>query len=209
MGKGHCKHRLAFICILFLSPLFGLAQDNDNPPKQERALISSFKLSGGLTLNNLDFDSNSGLDTETTNSWNAGLSYQRGRLLYAELGARLNVREFDVATTSTNSLSEISIAAIDIPLSVGVNLTSYLENLIGVRVYVGAVPSFTVDTDVDDLGLTRDDVEDFSLYGQAGIGMDFSVLCIEAGYNFGFDDIIIQGSKSVPNQIFINFGFRL
>ena len=72
-----------------------------------------------------------------------------------------------------------------------------------------AVPAFTIESDVQELSLSTDAIEDFNMYGQLGFGVDFSVLFLEAGYNFGFEDLISTGITSVPNQVYINFGFRL
>jgi len=205
---------LAYILsVLFLLSFSAvtIAQETEQEmsEKRKRAIRDSFKLSGGLSFNNINIDSIDDLDPETAIGYNFGLSYKRGRFFYWELGARYNRREFDIVNKNTNETGEFAVTAIDVPITAGINLTSYIDRLVGLRIFASAVPSFTIDSELDDLGFTEDDAEDFNMYAQFGLGIDFTVIFLEAGYNFGFDDIISQGTKSVPNQFFILFGFRL
>lgn len=177
--------------------------------KKERKARSSFKLSAGGSINDLSLDD--GLKSATAVGYNLGLSYKRGRFFYYEIGARFNHRPYSVSESGDEDASEssFSISAIDVPLTGGINITSFADRLIGLRVFVSAVPSFTIGKDVNELGATEDDVNSFMFYGQGGVGIDIAFFFIEVGFNYGFSDIIkIEATKTTPSQAFVNLGFR-
>ena len=84
--------------------------------------------------------------------------------------------------------------------------------MVGVRVFLSAVPSFSLGKDVDELGLDKDDITNFMIYGQGGVGIDIAFFFIEAGFNYGFsniiNDIANESIKSKPSQGYVNIGFR-
>lgn len=210
------KQLLVFSFVVLMSTVSFAQEDNSNAKQQmsekrKKQTRDSFKLSGGLSFNSIDIGDIPDLDPETAIGYSLGLSYKRGRFFYWELGARLNRRDFDLVSQNPKVTNEITVTAIDVPATLGVNLTSFVDRLVGVRLFASAVPSFTIDSDLDDLSFDdfSVDAEDFNMYAQFGVGVDFTVLFLEAGYNFGFDDVISNGFQSVPNQFFVLFGFRL
>ena len=184
-------------------------QDETLEAKKERKARSSFKLSAGANINNLSLDSGNGLESTTVVGYNLGISYKRGRFFYYEIGARFNHRPYSVAESSDGMETSFSVSAIDIPLTGGINITSFADRLIGVRVFVSAVPSFTIGEDVDELGSEKNEVNSFMFYGQGGVGIDIAFFFIEVGFNYGFSDIInVENTKTIPSQGFVNLGFR-
>jgi len=101
-----------------------------------------------------------------------------------------------------------SVRNIDVPITFGINFLTFVNRIVGLRVYVSAVPSFTLGVGDNKLGISMDHINAFNLYGQAGVGVDVAFLFVEAGYNYGFIDLFKNDVKSNPNQIFINLGFR-
>ncbi len=208
------------VFILVLTLLFStviFAQDDATEQKKEKKARSSFKVSAGANFNNLSLDSADEVTSSMTAGYNLGLSYKRGRFFYYEIGGRYNKRSFDVIDVSdpneaNQTVSSLSVSAIDMPLTGGINITSFADRLIGLRVFVSAVPSFSLGKDVDELGLEKDDITDFLFYGQAGVGIDIAFFFIEAGYNYGFsnivNDIANESIKSKPSQGYVNIGFR-
>jgi len=202
------------LTLLFSSVIFAqddnTAQDDTSKQKKEKKARSSFKVSAGVNFNNLSLDSD---DEESSIAvgYNLGLSYKRGRFFYYEIGARYNNRSFDI-TEENQSDSSLSVSAIDIPLTGGINITSFADRLIGVRVFVSAVPSFSLNKDVDELGLEKEDITNFMFYGQGGVGFDIAFFFIEAGFNYGFSNIVKdidnESIKSNPSQGYVNIGFR-
>ncbi|MCO4821627.1 MAG: hypothetical protein KC469_06135, partial [Flavobacteriaceae bacterium] len=88
-----------------------------------------------------------------------------------EIGVRFNRRPYSVAESSDGYGMEtsFSVSAIDIPLTRGINITSFADRLIGVGVFVSVIPSFTIGEDVDELGSEKNGVNSFMFYGQGGL----------------------------------------
>ena len=203
-----------FILVLALSfSSVTFSQDDDNlKQKKEKKAKSSFKVSAGVNLNDLSLDSANGIESKVGVGYNLGLSYKRGRFFYYEIGVRYNNRSFDFNDPINQEKSSLKLSAIDIPLTGGINITSFADRLVGVRVFVSAIPSFTLNKNVDKIFLVEDDISDFVFYGQAGVGVDILFFFIEAGFNYGFSDIVNnienQSFNSIPSQGFFNLGFR-
>ncbi len=188
------------------------SQDDTSQQKKEKKARSSFKVSAGVNLNNLSIDSDDEIESKVGVGYNLGLSYKRGRFFYYEIGVRYNNRSFDFNDLTDQTKSSLSVSAIDIPLTGGINITSFADRLIGVRVFVSAIPSFSLNKDVDKLPLEKDDISNFVFYGQGGVGVDIAFFFIEAGFNYGFSNIVNdiddESIKSNPSQGFVNIGFR-
>ncbi len=192
-------------------------QDDATKQKKEKKARSSFKISAGVDFNNLSLDSADEIKSNVASGYNLGLSYKRGRFFYYEVGARYNNRPFEVTDVSDSNganqtNSSFSVSTIDIPLTGGINITSFADRLVGVRVFLSAVPSFSLGKDVDELGLDKDDITNVLFYGQGGVGIDIAFFFIEAGFNYGFsniiNDIANESTKSNPSQGYVNIGFR-
>ena len=96
---------------------------------------------------------------------------------------------------------------IDIPITGGINFLSALNRIVALRLFISAVPAINLGIGENDLGITKDDINSFVLYGQAGLGVNVAFLVIEVGYNYGFQDML-KNYESKPGQLFINLGFR-
>jgi hypothetical protein len=204
------KGLFLFIAFLFSSLTYAQNSESNNDKAK-----SAIKVSAGVNFNSLNFDSKDPADSDMGVGYNLGISYYRGRFFYFEVGARYNNRVFDISNTtgSDPTYSSLKLSTIDAPITGGINLTSFAEELIGLRLFVSAVPSFTLNKSADnETGLQDDDLTSFMFYGQAGVGVDIAFFFIEAGYNYGFSNLIEdmnnQSVKSNPSQVYANIGFR-
>lgn len=197
------------IILAFCCTSLAIAQDEDIQEKKERKARSSFKVWAGVNVNGLNIDNTRDpITSEATLGYNLGISYKRGRFFYYEVGARFNQRAYDFSNTFDSSYtSNFSMSALDIPLTAGLNITSFVDRLVGVRVFVSGIPSFTLSKDEGSWVKSKDQIEDFIFYGQVGVGLDITFFFIELGYNYGFSDIV-SNKKSEPNQGYLNLGFR-
>ncbi len=100
------------------------------------------------------------------------------------------------------------VRQIDVPITGGINFLSITSRIVGIRVYVSAVPSFALGVGSNDLGITKDDLNSFILYGQGGVGIDVAFIFVEAGFNYGFTNLFKTDFQSNPYQLFVNLGFR-
>lgn len=226
---GSFKLNLKFLIIIFVANLMSfqthaqdvVVPDSTNSVSQEMPEVKekkkkdkkdSFKVFGGVNFNLLSMDQEL-IQPTMAAGWLLGASYKRGHFFYWEVGATLNNSIYnltDTILTSANALDGVfGVKNIDVPLTVGVNFLTAVDRIVGLRGYVSAIPSFNIGVGSNDLGIKKDIINDFNLYGRAGVGVDVAFLFIEAGYSYGFEDLFKNDIKSNPNQIFINLGVRL
>ena len=119
------------------------------------------------------------------------------------------VKDLNVPPDSSSIFDgAFGVRNIDIPITGGINFLSVTSRIVGLRVYVSAIPSFALGVGNNDHGVTKDDLNSFMLYGQAGIGLDVAFLFLEAGFNYGFTNLLKNDFQSNPYQLFLNLGFR-
>ena len=180
--------------------------------KKEKKRKDEFKVFAGVNFNNLGVDE--GLyKSELGVGYLLGASYKRGKFFYWEVGARYNNPVFDLNDTnesdSTSYLDGLfSVRNVDIPITVGINFLSITSRIVGLRVFVSAVPTFALGVGGNDHDITLEDINTFNFYGQGGVGLDVTFLFLEAGFNYGFSDMFKNDIKSNPSQVFVNLGFR-
>ena len=178
--------------------------------KKDKKKRDDFKVFGGVSFNNLIVDSKL-VKPQTAVGWLLGASYKRGRFFYWELGATYHHAVYNLKDTTmipgSNFDGVFGTNNINVPVKFGLNFLFFISRIVGLRVYVGAVPSFTLGVGENKLNITMDKLNTFNLYGQGGIGVDVAFIFVEAGYNYGFMDVF-KNHKSNPNQIFVTLGFR-
>jgi len=181
-----------------------IPENNEVTEKKVKKKKDEFKVLLGATINNMsvssdEYNSSSGI------GYIIGAKYKRGRFFYWELGARYNATNYSLIDGITED--DLKINSIDIPINVGINLLSITSRLVGLRLYLGAVPTFTTNVSDNLLNITKDDINSFRMYGQAGIGVDVAFFFLETGLNYGFSDVFNE-LNSNPTQVFVNLGFR-
>jgi len=184
-------------------------QEEPQKEKQVSKRKDSFKVFGGGTINSLNVSPDV-YETNENVGFMLGVSYKRGKFFYYELGARYNQYAYTLTDllNPENGKSSFSVRIVDVPITGGVNLTSYVERILGVRIFVGVVPAFRVSVGDNNLGITKESTNSFVLHGQGGIGLDVAFIFLEAGFNYGFSDLLENDIQSNPVQVFINLGFR-
>ena len=209
MKKAILKNSLIILfCLIALGSFSSFAQNDSIPEteknKKEKKKSDSFKVLIGGTINHISTSSNE-FDASSNFGYIIGAKYKRGNFFYWELGARFNASSYSI--TDVDTKDDFKINSIDVPINFGVNLLSVTDRLVGLRVYLGGVPTFTTNVTNNDFNITEDDLNSFRMYGQAGVGVDVAFIFLETGVNYGFTDIFKE-IDSNPTQIFINLGFR-
>ncbi len=159
-------------------------------------------------VNFTQLGSSAGYKSEAQPGYQLGGYYKQGRLLYWQAGARFGSSKFGYKQHDSTEFSGISISDAEFPLTAGINFTSFMNRVLSVRLFVSAVPSFTLKVSDNPYGITKDKVNSFVLYGQGGLGVNVAFMILEVGYNYGFNELIIGNTDSKPGQVFINLGFR-
>jgi hypothetical protein len=176
--------------------------------QEKKKKKDQFIIYGGANANNLNV-TDPKFDAKGGAGYHLGVAYKRGSFFYWQVGARYNAQAYNLVSTATAAdTSKLNVNAIDVPLTAGINFLSFVNRLVALRLFVSAVPSFNIGVGDNDVNFTKDDVNSFVMYGQAGIGVDVAFLVIEGGYNYGFNDLLKNYPNSNPGQAFVSLGFR-
>lgn len=189
------------------------AQEVAKKQKKDKKTKDEFKIFIGGNFNQLNI-ANERYYSNLGVGWDFGFTYKRGRFFYWEIGARFNnpvyvLKDLNVPPDSSSLFDGVfGVRNIDVPITGGINFLSVTSRIVGLRVFVSAVPSFALGVGNNDLGIEKDDLNSFILYGQAGVGIDIAFIFVEAGFNSGFTDLFKNDFQSNPYQLFVNLGFR-
>ena len=174
--------------------------------KKDRKPYDKFKVYGGLTASSIGVNADQ-YSTQEDLGFALGLSYQRGRFFYWEAGAAWNTTRVKLGNPGTSSDEVLSLHNIDIPLSLGINILSPVDRILGVRVFVGGTPSFLIDVGENDLGIDKNEVNSFRFSAHGGVGVNIIFFYVEAIYKYGLTDVLSTGDSTV-DQFQVLLGFR-
>jgi hypothetical protein len=156
----------------------------------------------------VNFSQIADLETDMGIGYHFGFNYKRGKFFYWQVGAQFNNSVYKFTeNTGFDTTGNLGVRNINIPITGGINFLSFTNRILALRIFVSAVPGFVVGVGENDFNIAKDDLESFLLYGQGGIGVNVAFLVIEAGYNYGFTNVL-AATDSKPGQIFVNLGFR-
>ncbi len=185
----------------------GKTDDDPDKKKDKKGKKNEIIFYGGVNFTQLGSSSGK-YESEAKVGYQLGGYYKQGRMFYWQAGARFASAMIGYKPTGSADFSDISVSDIDIPLTLGINFTSFMNRVLSVRLFASAVPAFTLKVGENPYGITKDNVNSFILYGQGGLGINVAFLVIEGGYNYGFNELLIDNTNSNPGQVFINLGFR-
>lgn len=164
-----------------------------------------FILYGGVTFNDLAVSADN-FESSSKTGWQAGFNYRRGKFLYWQVGARYNSAKYSLRESVGSINNSFSINDLGFPLTAGVSIFSATDRVLNFRFFLSAIPAFVLSVS-DNSKISKDDTNSFFWSGQAGLGVDLLFLVVEAGYNYGFSDVL-KDVKSKPRQGFVTLGAR-
>lgn len=181
--------------------------------KKDKKRKDEFKVYVGANISQLNlvndrYYSNMGV------GWDLGFAYKRGKFFYWEIGARYNnpvytIKDNEVPVDSSSIFDgAFGVRQIDVPITGGINFLSVTSRIVGLRVFLSAVPSFGLGVGSNDLGITKDNLNSFIFYGQGGVGVDIAFFYIEGSVNYGFTNLFKADFQSNPINLVVNLGFR-
>src|SRR5678816_2721910 len=117
------------------------------------------------------------LKDDTQTGWHVGLSWRSKGFLFSQFGLRYNSPVFSVLPANHRDSGDhkFSVSAIDIPLTLGINILSATDKVLALRGFISAVPSFNIGVGDNDYGYDKDKIETFNFAGTLGIGVDVPV----------------------------------
>ncbi len=181
----------------------------DTKKSRQKGWKDEFLVYAGANLNQLHGTSTV-FESEPYLGYHIGGAYKRGRFFYWQAGARFNYAQHKLSRIGipSDSADVVPVYGIDVPITGGINVLSFVNRVLALRFFVSAVPSFNLGVGGNDVGITGDDLNTFMFYGQGGVGVNVAFFLLEAGYNYGFMDQFKNDDNSVPGQFFVNLGFR-
>jgi hypothetical protein len=190
----------------------GKTDDDPDKKKDKKGKKNEIILYSGANFTKLS--SSDKYESEAEIGYQLGAYYKQGRMFYWQAGARYASAKIGYKpgdSPAGTDFGSFTVSDIQIPLTLGINFTSFMNRVLSVRLFASVVPAFTLkagnNTD-SNYNITTDNVNSFILYGQGGLGINVAFLVLEAGYNQGFNELLIENTDSKPGQVFINLGFR-
>jgi hypothetical protein len=152
--------------------------------------------------------SSTGYESQAGTGWHLGAYYKQGKFFYWQAGLRYSSASIGYKPTGGADFGSFTVSDIDIPVTAGINLLSATNRVLSLRLFISAVPAFTMKVGDNTYNISKDNVNSFILYGQGGVGVNVAFVVLELGYNYGFNELLTDYIDSKPGQVFINLGFR-
>ncbi len=142
------------------------------------------------------------IDAEARVGWNAGFDLRAGDglfffkpgLHYYSFTARL-LQDVD-PNTDVDLSEETTIQSLKMPLNIGLRVTGD-NGLIGVHVHGGLIPTYVLGVREKPIfAFDRDDLEDFTLGANLGVGVDVLFLTVSANYEIGMTNFFVDSDEN-------------
>lgn len=159
----------------------------------------------GVTFMNYSGDD---IDSDTGIGFEAGAKVRGGSRFYVEAGFFWSTAGADVTIPAGGTTTDgLRIQDVSIPVSIGFKVIK--TRPLAFRIFAGVAPSFPTSVSENDFGIVKEDLKSTLWSGRAGLGFDFVILSIDAGYDFGLGNIFEVSPESVKrNEWFIDLGLR-
>ncbi|WP_215223089.1 outer membrane beta-barrel protein [Echinicola shivajiensis] len=163
----------------------------------------------GLTFSNVTKDPDSG-EAKAKIGYQFGASVLFGDKFYVEPGLFFAQKSTKFSDTNTSGDDlDMDLKGLRIPVAVGYHLLGSEDSAIGLRVFGGG--STFIVTGVNGEGLDKDDFESPTWGVFAGAGLDFTILFLDAKYEWSLTDVsgLTDFDIGKTNSFFVNAGIRL
>ncbi|MBX2816399.1 MAG: PorT family protein [Saprospiraceae bacterium] len=141
-----------------------------------------------------------------------GVDAQIGRSFYLQPGIFWESSENEIYQEIDQRENTVSVERIRIPVMLGYKLAgNHTSGWLNARVFTGPNVSFNVSKDLGDDPLFDDDDYRNSTWGwNVGFGLDLAFLFVDAGYQFGLDNVFDGIDGTANNDLFYgNVGLRI
>jgi hypothetical protein len=147
----------------------------------------------GPNFSNIDITSPE-LTTDMRSGWQTGLYFRSGKLIYAQAGFQYQLirSNFSMPDTSGEISGDVTFRRLQLPLYGGINLLPITKGVLNIRAYAGPIISYDFNIPDNTLELQPSDFNRLRVDGTVGAGVDILIFSLDAGYSFGFSDLISQ-----------------
>ncbi len=161
-------------------------------------------LKPGVGINVSTWSNLDGLDTKGKLGWQVGLSAVFGEKLYLEPGIFYQQRSSEISSGIDigDAFDANDVSSIRIPVNVGVSLLGHEDSTFALRFFGGPTASIITSSPsgMDAKGVT---------WGvQAGAGVNFLMLYLDASYEWGMNKIFKDGDAKMKG-FYLTAGIRL
>ena len=140
-----------------------------------------------------------------------GVDLQMGNKFYIQPGIFWESNKNELKERIDDRTAELTVSRIRIPVMLGYRLISDEASTIDARIFTGPNASFTVSKNLDETSLLSKDDFKGAIYGwNMGIGVDIAIFFVDAGYQFGLNEVFEDVASSARNNLaYVNAGLRL
>jgi hypothetical protein len=155
-----------------------------------------------------------GLSQSSNLGYQGGAAILFGTTWYFEPGVVWYGTSTSLSVDSIGSGQNIknNITGLKVPLMVGYRFFGRTENLLNLRLFVGASADFISKIKFDEVEWDKDLYNDVNWNANFGFGLDIWFLYLELGYELGLSEIYNSnsfGNLLKQNDLYVNLGFRI
>ena len=184
------------------TPTQPAAEEPEGKPKKR------FSIYAGGNANTMSGSTDT-YDVNSGTGYHFGVAWETSGFFYWQFGLRYSEAKYGFRTKATSrDTGDLKVQSLNIPITAGINFLSFAK-IVSLRVFVSAIPSFTLGVSDNDFNVNKDAVNSFIFYGQAGIGVNVAFLYLDLGYNYGFGSLMENSVSSThPGQAYFSLGIR-
>ena len=167
-----------------------------------------FSIYGGGNANTMS-GSTDKYSANAGTGYHFGVAWETSGFFYWQFGLRYSEAKYEFHSKATSKdTGDLKVQSLNVPITAGINFLSFLK-IVSLRVFVSAIPSFTLGVSDNDFNVNKDAVNSFIFYGQGGIGVNVAFLYLDLGYNYGFGSLMENSVSSThPGQAYFSLGIR-
>ncbi|MFI5134642.1 MAG: porin family protein [Chitinophagales bacterium] len=132
--------------------------------------------------------------------------WRKGGFIYGQAGLEFQQLQTDLQTDTSSGM--VDMKRIQLPLYAGLNLFNFAKKVVNVRVFAGPVIGYYYGYNIGNPDFTTSDFNRFTVNGTAGAGLDVLIFSLDAGYNFGLNNLFSGNFDGKADYGFVNFGVR-
>ena len=150
------------------------------------------------------------LSVKNHSGYQFGGFFRKGGFIYGQLG--LEYQKIQTNLTTTDSLGQTSGAVdlnrLQLPIYGGLNLLNFSKKVLNVRAYAGPVITYTMTASSFNPDFSLTDFSRLGVNGTIGAGLDVLIFSLDAGYNFGLNNLFSKSFNGKADYAFVNVGLK-
>lgn len=150
------------------------------------------------------------LSVQNHSGFQLGGFYRKGGFVYGQMGLEyLKIQTNLITTDSSGETSgAVDLNRLQLPLYGGLNLLNVSKKILNVRAYAGPVITYTMNASSFNPDFSMTDFSRFGINGTIGAGLDVLIFSVDAGYNFGLNNLFRRSYNGSGDYAFVNVGLK-